>query len=172
MRILNMIEGKVVLTPECLCISPFSEIWSKDKTKDKIQAHQQIKYVWFFSDFNSPYYKYPEDARKESIINDIIKDKNFKVTSDIKEAIEVYKKLHTSPAIAAVDAAFAFMNKIQTYFKEVELGDVDAKKITDIFINMPKIVASLNEAKKAAYAEEASSTKVRGGAKVGMFENK
>jgi len=172
MRILNMIEGKVVLTPECLCISPFSEIWSKDKTKDKIQAHQQIKYVWFFSDFNSPYYKYPEDARKESIINDIIRDKNFKVTSEIKEAIEVYKRLNTSPAIAAVDAAFTFMNKIQEYFKTVSLDDVDAKKITDVFINMPKIVASLNEAKKAAHAEEASTTKVRGNAVIGMFENK
>ena len=172
MRILDIVEGKVVLTPECLCISPFSEIWSQDKTKDKTQANQQIKYVWFFSDFNSPYYKYPDDHRKDAIINDIIKDPKFVVTKDIKEAVLKYKELHTSPAIAAVDAAFAFMNKIQEYFKTVSLDEVDAKKITDVFINMPKIVASLNEAKKTAYAEEASSTKVRGGAKVGMFENK
>jgi ACT domain-containing protein len=172
MKILDVIEGKVVITPECLCISPFSEIWSNDKTKDKIQANQQIKYVWFFSDFNSPYYKFPEDERKAFIIKDIIKDSKFTVTSQLKEAIETYKRLHSSPAIAAVDAAFTFMNKIQDYFKTVDLEEVDAKKITDIFINMPKIVASLNEARKAAAAEETSATKVRGGATVGLFEDK
>ena len=171
-KILDIIDGKLILTPECLCISPFSEIWSKDKSKDKVQANNKIKYVWFFSDFNSPYYQHPESDRERMIISDVLKDKNFKVDKGLKEAIKKYKELNSSPAIEAVDAAYSFMRKIQQFFKDVDLSEVNnPKAITDIFSNMPKMVEALNQTKKAATEEQTSGTKVRGQATLGMFED-
>ena len=54
MRIIDLIDSKIVISPEALCISPFSELWQSDKSKDKTLATNQIKYIWFYSDFNSP----------------------------------------------------------------------------------------------------------------------
>jgi len=171
MRIIDLVDEKLVISPEALCISPFSEIWANDKSKAKTVATDQIKYIWFFSDYNSPYYKHPEKDRHDILVNDVIKDKNFKITKEIKEGIQKYKELTTSPAVEAVEAAFAFMRKIQDYFKTVNLAEVNnPKAVTDIFANMPKMVSALNEAKKNAYAEETSGVKVRGQATLGLFE--
>ena len=70
-----------------------------------------------------------------------------------------------------VESAQAFANKLENYFKDVDLDTVDAKKVTDIFINMPKIVDSLNNAIKKCREEQSSGVKVRGGHSVGIFEN-
>ncbi len=171
-KILDIIDGKLILTPECLCISPFSEIWSKDKSKDKVQANNKIKYVWFFSDFNSPYYQHPELDREKMIISDVIKDKDFKVDKELKEAINKYKELNSSPAIEAVDAAYSFMRKIQQFFKDVDLSEVNnPKAITDIFSNMPKMVEALRTAKENAMKEVLNNEKIRGNATLGIYED-
>ena len=171
-KILDLKDGKVVFTVECLLIEPFSTIWENDKSKDKLQANDAIRYIWFYTDYESPYFQFPEEDRSKLIIKDIIKSKDFKVSKEIKEAIIKYKQLTTSPAVEALDAAFAFIDKIHKYFKSVNLEDVDATKITTMFGNMPKIIASLNEAKNAAEREQSSSNKVRGEAKLGIFEDK
>ena len=171
MKIIDLVDGNIVITPEALCISPFSELWQKDKSKGKALAINQIKYIWFYSDFNSPYFQHPESDRHNLVLMDVIRDKSFELTKEVKEGIDKYKQLTDSPAIKAVESAFIFINKIQDYFKTVDLHEVDATKVSALFSNMPKIVAALNEAKKAAYAEETSSTKIRGGATLGQFEN-
>ena len=74
MKILDLVNGQVVITPEALCISPFSELWQEDKSKTKANATNQIKYIWFFSDFNSPYYQQSESDRHSLILADVIKD--------------------------------------------------------------------------------------------------
>lgn len=171
-KILDMVDGRVIITPEILCISPFSEIWSKDKTKEKVNANNQIKYIWFFADFNSPYFQQPEDIRSKMIIEDVIKDKEFKVTKEIKEGVEKYKSLNTTPAIEAVENAATFLRKVQDYFKTVDLGEVNnPKSVTDIFANYPKMVESYNEAVKNAYAEQSTEVKVRGNAKTSLLED-
>lgn len=170
-RIIDLKDGIVVVSPECLLIDPFKTIWGSDKSKTKEGAMKIIKYIWFYTDFNSPYFQYTEENRSKAIITDVIKDKDFKVDKQIKEAIVKYKEINSSPAIEAVESAYALMNKINIYFKNVNLEEVDAKKVTDIMINMPKIVASLNEAKRTAESEETTVQRVRGGATVGLFEN-
>lgn len=172
MKIVDLVDGQVVITPEALCISPFSELWQEDKSKTKANATNQIKYIWFFSDFNSPYYQQSESDRHSLILADVIKDKDFKVDTKVKEGIKKYQQINSSPAIDAIDAAYAFMRNIQDYFKTVKLTEVsNPKTVTDIFANMPKMVEALNQAKKAAYAEQSNGVKVRGGADVGLFED-
>lgn len=172
MKIIDLIDSKIVISPEALCISPFSDIWLNDKTKDKTLATNQIKYIWFYSDFNSPYYVHPELDRHNMILSDIIKDKKFEITDIIKKGIDKYKELNNSPALQAVDAGYVLMDKIHTYFKDIDLSTVDAKKVMDMFINMPKAITALNEARRNVYSEQTSGVRVRGNADVGMFEDK
>lgn len=170
MKIVDLIDGQIQITPEALSISPFSELWQKDTSKTKINATNQIKYIWFYCDFNSPYYQHPESDRHNLILMDVIKNKDFKVTPEIKEGLKKYKELHNTPAMKMLDAAHALVEKMEKYFKDVNLEEVDVKKVTDVFINMPKIIASLNEAKKNAQAEQTKGVKTRGDAELGMFE--
>lgn len=172
MKILDFKDNKPVISPEIVSISPFKEIWEKDKTKDKSKATDKLKYVWFFVDYNSPYFKYPERDRKDLILGSIVKDKGFKVDKDVLAAIEKFKELNYSPAISAVEAAFGFIHNIEDFFRTTRIEDQkNPKMIQDMFINMPKMVAALNEAKKTAEKDIDDKVKVRGGAKPGMFEN-
>ena len=169
-KIIDLVEDKIVITPECLCISPFSELWNADKTKAKSVAINQIKYVWFYTDYASPYFQQPELTRSKMIITDVVKDKDFKVTSDILACINKYKELNYTPAIKMLEAANVLTGKMEAYFKEVDLATVDVKKVTEIFSNMPKYIESLKSAEKKCMEELSDGIKVRGNAKLGLFE--
>lgn len=170
-KILDLKDGKIVISPECLAITPFKELWESDISKTKSLATNKIKYVWFYSDYSSPYFQQPEEVRQKMIILDVIRDKDFKVTKDIKDCIAKYKELSSTPAIRMVESANILAGKMESYFKDVDLAAVDVKKVTDIFINMPKIVSSLKEAEKKCMEEVNNGVKVRGNASIGMFED-
>lgn len=172
MSILDVVDGAIIIKPECLVISPFKELWEKDKSKGKALASDQLKYIWFFAAYKSPYFAIPEDDRSKMIIEGVIKSKKFIVDDEILHAIVKYKELNHTAGVRLVESAQAFANKLEKYFKDVDLDSVDAKKVTDIFINMPKIIDSLNSAMKKCMEEQASGVKVRGGHTVGMFEDK
>ena len=54
-KLFDLVEDKVEIKPESLLIYPFSEIWKRDKSKDKSKAFKEITYIWFYSDFDSPF---------------------------------------------------------------------------------------------------------------------
>jgi len=170
LKIIDLVEDKLIISPECLAISPFSELWANDKSKSKAIATAQIKYIWFYTDFSSPYFQQPERVRGKMIALDVLKDKDFKETKEVKECIAKYKELSSTPATRMVEAANILAGKMESYFKDVDLSSVDVKKVTDIFINMPKIVSSLKEAEKKCMEEINDGVKVRGNNKLGMFE--
>lgn len=172
MRIIDLVDDKIVISAEALCISPFEEIWKADKTKAKSVATNQIKYIWFYSDFESPYFVHPEKERHTMIVNDVIKDGGFKSDKTIQKAIEKYTELHLTPAMRMLDAANSIIFKMEQYFRDVDFNkEDDPEKIQKMMIAMPKTVASLNDAKKQCQSESLSGSKVRGNADIGMFED-
>ena len=171
MKLIDLIDGKIVISPEVLCILPFSEIWSKDKSKDKVQATNQIKYIWFYTDFNSPYYQHPEHDRHILLLKDVIKDEKFKVDNDVKQAVEKYKQLHITPSMRLLDAANSAIYKMEKYFKNVNFENDDPDMVQKMIINMPKLVNSINDATKLCREQASSGVKVRGNVDVGLFED-
>lgn len=172
MKLLDLVDGAVVIKPECLAIEPFEKVWLSDKTKSKKEASKILKYVWFFADYKSPYHDKPEDERHKMLVADVLRDKSFKVTKEVKACIAKYREVHTTPAMKMVEAGNIFCKKLEDYFTSVNLEDVKSPKaIADMFVSMPKIVASQKEAEKKCFEEAASGTKVRGGAKLGKFED-
>lgn len=171
MRIIDLVDDKIIIKPEALCISPFSDIWASDKSKDKRLATQKIKYIWFFVDYDSPYKKnIPLDKRGPMIIRDIIKDKDFKADQDIVTAIAKYEELYTTPEMRLIDGANTMVNRMDSFFRTAEVDGENIKKASDTIIAMPKLVQALKDARKAAEAEKESGTKVRGNAELGLFE--
>lgn len=172
MRIIELQDNKIIIKPEAISISPFSEIWNSDKSKDKKLATDKIKYIWFFTDYDSPYKKnIPLDKRGPMIIKDVIKDKAFKADKEVEDAIKKYDELYTNAEMRMIDGANIMVNKMDSFFREAEVNEENIKKITDSIIAMPKLVQALKDARKAAEAEKESGTKVRGNAELGQFED-
>jgi hypothetical protein len=174
MRILELEDNILKISPEALGLSFFNKLWSKDKSKDKSKAYKDICYVFYYTDFNSPFFKDPPDQREGLIKRYIIADEKFNVDNDIKEAIKGYEEVTKTPAMKMLESVTIAMDKMDNYFKTVKFegGDDEIDKVQKAIINMPKMIAAVNEAKEACRKETIGSTRVRGNATVGMFEDK
>ncbi len=68
MSFLFKIEGKKVYpNTETLLVSPFKEIWERDKSLDKEKAIQEFAYIEFSTSMlkSNPYREYTEDRKDE-----------------------------------------------------------------------------------------------------------
>ncbi len=172
MKILELKDNKLQISPEALGLTFFKALWSRDKGKDKTQAYKDISYVFYFTDFNSPFYSYPPDQRDGLIKQYIIGDTTFKVDTLIKDAIKSYQELTLTPAMRMLQATMEAVNKMEIYFKTIDLEEESIKDVQDAIIKMPKLVAALNEAMDICKKETVGTSRVRGNATVGMFEDK
>ena len=178
-KILDLKDNKIIISSEALGISFFKELWDNDKSKDKVIALDNFKYLYYFADFDSPYFKYLEEDRHNQIIKYCISNKEFKVTNELNLAIKEYKKLNITPSMEMLEAATSTIHKMKDYFKTVDFtklnDDGDEKynieKIQNAIIKMPKLMEALNQAKEICLKEQTSSTKVRGNAVVGKYED-
>jgi len=175
MKILDIDDNqKIIISPEALGLAFFKVLWSRDKTKEKSKAYRDIQYVYYYSDFNSPFFNNPPDQRDGLIKQYIFEDDAYTVDKEVTEAIKAYEALTKTPAMEMLDAVTIVIDKMKDYFKGVNLkdGEDEIDKVQRAIINMPKMIAAVNEAKEACRKESLGSTKVRGGAHVGMFEDK
>ncbi len=176
-KILDFKDNKVVITPEALSLIFFKKLWDNDKSKTKDKATKDIQYVFFYTDFNSPYYIYPENQR-EDYIKEYVVGSDYKVSKDVEEAIIAYKELNTTPAMKQLEAAFSALNKSEQYLKSVDYTLMDSngrflydpEKVQKMIIAMPKLMEALNQAKDICMKELSTETKVRGGASISLFE--
>jgi len=58
-------EKTVFPNAETLLISPFKDIWERDKTKQKIYALEELAYIEFMTSMkkSNPYRQYPETQK-------------------------------------------------------------------------------------------------------------
>jgi hypothetical protein len=170
-RIIDLVDSKIIVAPECLVIEPFKSIWEKDKSKDKTYAFNVIKYTWYFASFKSPFFQHGNADRHKLIMDHIIKDDKFKTSKELEECISIYEKIHTTPSMKLFKAVQESINKMEEFFKTVEYNEDNIKKITDTIIAMPKVQESIQAALNNCQKEQSSGDTVRGNNTLGMFEN-
>jgi len=166
-KILDIEDGKLVITPEALGISFFKALWSRDKTTTKTKAYKDILYVYYYCDFRSPYFAYPPDQREALIKEDVICDTAFKVDKEVTLAIDGYNKLNKTPMMKFLEDASMAVFAMGTYLKD---PDSDPEKMQKLMINLPKMVASVNEALALAQKEQAGTNRVRGDQQISLLE--
>ena len=171
-KIIDLKDSKIIVAPECLVIEPFKSIWEKDKSKDKTQAFNMIKYTWYYASFKSPFFQHGNEDRHKLIMDHIIKDDKFKVTKELQECIDLYLKINTTPSMKLFRAVQESIGKMEEFFKTAEYNEDNIKKITDTIIAMPKVQEAVQSALDNCNKEQSSGNKVRGDAQLGMFEDK
>ena len=177
-KILDLVDFKLIITAEALAIYPFSELWKRDKTKDKSNAYNDITSIWYMVDYNSPYFSFTDSQKDEHIRKDIIRDSKYKPDATVLAGLETYKDLTVTPAMKMLEAAEVAIRSTEKYLKGVDytlmdnggkfLYDID--KVQNAIIKMPKAMAAINEAKDLCKKEQSSGVKVRGDKSVGIFE--
>jgi len=170
-KIIDLVDGKIIVAPECLVIEPFKSIWEKDKTKDKTHAFNVIKYTWYYASYKSPFFQHSNSDRSKLILSHIIKDDKFKVNKELEECVKMYEKINTTPAMKLFRSVQESINKMEEFFMTAEYNEDSITKIQKAIIDMPKMQEAIQAALNNCSKEQSTGDKVRGEATLGMFEN-
>lgn len=172
MKILELNNDRVTISSEALGLLFFKNLWNRDKGKNKEKAYNDIAYVFYYCDFNSPFFAYPPEERSKMIKQYIIGDDKFKIDKEIEIAIEEYTKLNTTPSMRMLESVNIAISKMDNYFRTVDYANEDIDKVGKFIERLPKLVESVNQAVAICRKETVGTTKVRGDMKTGLFEDK
>jgi len=175
-------EKTVFPNAETLLISPFKDIWERDKTKQKIYALEELAYIEFMTSMkkSNPYRQYPETQKgkkvREAVItvdgwepDELVKQAMHKVTMFQKEASTTFNYY-----VAAKRAA----EKMQNFFLEVDINAVNEKTmnplykprdITSALNDTEKVLSNLKSLEKKVEEELYEETKNRSNKEISFF---
>ena len=172
LKIIDLKDSKIIVAPECLVIEPFKSVWEKDKSKDKTYAFNVIKYTWYYASFKSPFFQHNDTDKHKLIVEHILKEPKFKMTQELLDCINMYDKIHTTPAMRLFRAVQESISKMEKFFETATYDEDSITKIQKAIIDMPKMQEAVQSALDNCNKEQSSGNKVRGDAQLGMFEDK
>lgn len=169
----------IVISEEALLLKPFKVIWTRDKSKNKDTALQELGFIYFFCDPRSDYqYIIDEEDRKNAIIEGEGLPNTWKPDKLVKEAMEFYSSFKPSSALLLEDTRVA-VDKLRSLLREIDLTAVDDKgkpiytlsTITTTIKQIPSLIKDLDAAEKSLNSEILQSIKIRGSAEKTLFED-
>jgi len=177
-KLFDIDRNKIVPNPDVLAIPAMKKIWNRDKSKTKDKAMREIAYVVFLCDFHSPYKDLRISEKEKIIIEDTFKADKWEPDDIIKDAIEVYKKLQVTPSMRLLTASRNSVEKLSDYFDQINFKEIDnfgkpiysAIELTRNLKEVGNVVKSLTNLDKQVKLELEEQS-VRGGNKIGYFEN-
>lgn len=183
MAFLFQISDKVVYpNAETLMISPFKDIWERDKSKGKQNALQEFAYIEFMSSMkkSNPYRQYPESKKEQVVINAVITQINWKPDNMVKKAIKKLKEFQkeASTTYSYYIAAKTAAEKMQNFFLTVDITAINPKSfnpiykprdITSALNDTEKVLSNLKALEKKVEEELFEETKNRSDKKISPF---
>lgn len=183
MSLLFQIQGKAVFpNPETLLISPFKEIWERDKSSKKETAIQEFAFIEFMTSMlkSNPYREYPEDRKEEIIRKDIITEEDWKPDELIEKAMEKIKEWQTEGSISYTYwmSNKTAAEKMIDFFNNFDITEVNPKTfnpiykprdITSAIADAEKTLTTLNALKKKVDEEIFESNRVKAGKEISPF---
>jgi hypothetical protein len=144
MKIFDLKEDEVIISPEMLTIDVFNTIWIKDKTKNKINAFNDFKYIYHLCDYNSPYSNCASYEREAKIKEEVLNNTKYTVSTEVKAGIEVYRSLLESPLTRLLDSTKRKIDDIVELFNTTKPEDYkQAKEAKDIMSGLGLIASGL-----------------------------
>lgn len=167
MKIFDLKDNEVIISPEILTISVFNEIWNSDKTKNKKNAFNDFKYIYHLCDFNSPYNNYSEEKRIQAIKEEVLGQKDYNPSEKVKQASVVYKSLKESPIERLYNGVKNKIEDITKYLNENEFTDETSQTTLKVIDSVSKLVGQYKTLEAAVKADkETLNVKIRGDKKV------
>jgi len=152
MAYLFEIKNRVVYPfPETLLISPFKEIWKRDRSEKKERALEEFAYIEFSTSMlkSNPYKGYPENIRGSKIVLDIMKKKDWKPDIKVKEGIKKVEEFQNeaSPSLSYHKSVTKANEGLISFFQTVDLDERNEKTGNPLY--KPKdITSAINDASR------------------------
>lgn len=175
-------ERAVFPNTETLLLSPFKEIWERDKSKTKENALEELTYIEFMTSMkkSNPYRQYPEKIKHEKISEDVITQDNWKPDHLIEGAILKVTQFQqeASTTFNYYVSAKRAAEKMQDFFNEVDIGERNMKSgtpiykprdITSALNDTEKVLANLKSLEKKVEEELYEETKTKAGKEISHF---
>lgn len=167
MKVFDLKDNEVIISPEILTISVFNEIWNSDKSKNKKNAYNDFKYIYHLCDFNSPYNNYSEEKRIQAIKEEVLGQKDYNPSEKVKQASVVYKSLKESPIERLYNGIKDKIEDITKYLNENEFTDETSQTTLKVIDSVSKLVGQYKTLEAAVKADkETLNVKIRGDKKV------
>lgn len=170
MHLIKIENYDLKVSDEALLVKPIRKLFHQDRSKGKEQFYKQMSILFFvYSPMSNYSYIVDEKERlKEVCEQEGIKD--FKMTADFKEAVEVYKKLVITPEALLLEDTNTFIDKSRKVLRDINYDELDdiKDKVTTMKTGMaiadmvPKLVKNLAEAKKIIEKEQEETGNARG----------
>ena len=173
-------EGyQVNVEPEALLLAPFKAIWSRDKSKTKHKAQQELAFIYFMNDPRSDYqYIVDEEERAKEIIKGLGMPEDWKADAVIKRASDFYNSFKPASAGLLEDTKVA-VNKLRQLLRNIDLEEKDDKgkpvytlnTITATIKQIPGLVKDLDEAERTLSKDILEESKARGSQSKSLYED-
>lgn len=170
----ELIDYVVKINPSSLNIPEFKEIWKRDKKRNKADAHAELSYVYYMSDFQSEYRNYPYDEREDKVKEDFCKKalgEDWKPDMKVLYAIEKYEKMQITPSLRFLGFVETEIDKMRDFLNSLEMSEDNIKLKIDSMDKITKYITQLPKLKESVKKEVSESTKIRGGGDVGLYED-
>jgi hypothetical protein len=144
MKVFELENNVVKISPEVLTIKEFNTIWEKDKSKTKDEAFKAFAFIYHTCDYNSPYADLHIDEKESKVLEEVVQDKKFKITPEIVSCQEIYRSLIETPLTRLVAASKRKIDDIVTFFNENSIDtSKDAKETADLMKQIAAIATNL-----------------------------
>ena len=171
----------MIVHPSAYLLEPIKKIWDRDKSKDKAVATKEISYVFFMTDFKSPFMSIVDEAERGAQVKSAIGlNAKWEEDNDVANCRSFYDKLQETASLKFLKSASFALNQVEQYFNNLDLQERDK---TGKMVNDPAKVMKMlgevsdvrtqfkkleEEVKKEISIKETS----RGGREISMFENR
>lgn len=172
MKLIKIESYQLQVADEAMLIKPIRKLFNQDRSASKEQFYKQMSYLYFMIDPRSTYsYILNDDERAKAIIEQEGLEEDFKPSSLLKEAMEVYKKHTITPSQELLNSALIAAHNVSDFLKKPDiLTEEDDKgkpkyqisSITSALKNVEGIVSSLQNLQKKVEEELTDQGKARG----------
>ena len=155
MNLFNLVDNKVVVSPEALLIKDFS-----------VLSPTELAYVFYIQDYKSPYSSYAPETREETIKKDLGL-KAIGVREEVMKACQKYSELQETPTMKLLKAARGGVDKFKKYFEDKGPSDRNYGKNLEI---IGKLLESIDKLEERVKKEVSVESRAKGGRSINTFE--
>ena len=186
MDLLEVYNGRVVLSTHARLLDPYKSMWDKDKDPLKEEATKIFSYVEFLLSpkKSNPFFGYDPQIKGPEIKKRLWGEENYNsdvyTSFEIIRLVDAYKTdLNTSsPSLVVLNDAIETAHNTREHLRTIDLGEttptgalkLKPKDVTGALKEIPGLIKELEETRDRVLAELKESAKSRNNREIGYFE--
>lgn len=180
MHMIEIENYEIRPTEEFMLIKPLRDLWNKYKDNDYDKLMSYISMIYHYCDPRSSYsYIMDDNERLREIIEQEGLGKNFKITKELSECIDIYKKHVITPSYKLLQRTLIAIDKLGLFLERINLDERDnngkpiyqVSTITQAVKQVPQLTKDLKEAERAVFKEIEESGRARGSQEKSLMDD-